>query len=397
MRDSKIKANIIKTLIFVSISVCLVIVTDLLILDNKRSAWKLASSYISMDDPDVNAYELREQHSSYMNGGIYIEPEMVVISRINSDIDSPPSIAEFEQDIVIVGEKIIDDEIIAFANIEPAVGVYIEPEVEVFTGIEPEVYINVEAKIDDTVISKSKDDYKYTEPKGAGMIAVIIDDMGVSLRSKQVEVLSGPLTLAYLPYADNLAERTRRASANGHELMLHMPMEPMNTKIDGGPKVLRGSLGNEEFIEVLEWGLSSFDGFVGLNNHMGSRLTKDKDAMQRLMSHLKGKDLFFIDSKTIGSSVAADTARDNGIPYAVRDVFIDHEISMEFLRSSLKKLEDVANRNGYAIAIGHPHKETIAALKEWLPTLEGKGLTLVPASKLIKHPIAAEAAAVAAN
>ena len=395
MRHSKIKTTIIKTLIFISISAFLIVLTDLLILDSKRSIWRLTNSYL-YDGSNIDVYALRKQHKSYMNDGIYIESGMVVSVHNNNIIDSPPSIAEFEQDIVIIGEDIKDTEIIELANIEPAIGVYNEPEIEIFTGIEPEIpNVDIAAKIEGITTAETKGNNSYTEPKGKGMVVIIIDDMGVNLRSKQVEVLSGPLTLSYLPYADNLEERTKRASANGHELMLHMPMEPMNGKMDGGPKVLSSSLGDAEFIEVLEWGLSSFEGFVGLNNHMGSRLTKDQDSMQRVMEHLKDKDLFFIDSRTIGSSVAATTAHSNGIPYAERDVFIDHEINMDFLRSSLKKLEDVANDKGYAIAIGHPHKETIAALKEWLPTLEGKGLTLVPVSRVIKYPVAAEA--VAAN
>ncbi len=228
---------------------------------------------------------------------------------------------------------------------------------------------------------------QYTSPKGRGQVVIIIDDMGVSLRSKLVEVMDGPLTLAYLPYAKDLPARTKRAKSNGHELMVHMPMEAMNRNLDGGPRVLRTDTSKQEFQETVEWGLSQFDGYVGVNNHMGSRLTRDKESMHRLMSKLKGRGLYFIDSKTIGSSVAAKTAREYGMSYAVRDVFLDHEINKEFVRNALKKLEAIAYKKGHAIAIGHPHKETIEVLKEWIPTLKDKGLTLVPASAVIKHPV----------
>ncbi len=200
--------------------------------------------------------------------------------------------------------------------------------------------------------------------------------------------MKGPLTLAYLPYANGLRERTKRAANNGHELMVHMPMEAMNTKLDGGPKVLRTTTSDQEFLEILDWGLSQFDGYVGINNHMGSRLTKDSNSMNKLMSIIKDRGIYFIDSKTIGSSVAGETAAEYGVPYAVRDVFLDHEISKGFVRGALKKLEGIAKKKGYAIAIGHPHKETIEVLKEWIPTLSDKGLTLVPASDVIKMPIA---------
>lgn len=215
-------------------------------------------------------------------------------------------------------------------------------------------------------------------------VAVIIDDMGVSpVSSARVENLPAPLTLAYLPYAKGLPERTAKAKARGHELMVHMPMQPMNSALDGGPAVLSVGQSDERFSEILNWGLSQFDGYVGVNNHMGSRLTKDPQAMQKVMRELARRDVYFIDSKTIGSSVAAQEAARAGLRYAVRDVFLDHEISDAFVAGALRQLEATARRKGYAIAIGHPHPQTIRALEAWLPTLAEKGIELVPASALV--------------
>lgn len=217
-------------------------------------------------------------------------------------------------------------------------------------------------------------------------IVIIIDDMGVSpAHSSRVENLPAPLTLAYLPYAKDLPARTKRAAANGHELMVHMPMQPMNTSIDGGPKVLKVGQGDEEFDAILEWGLSQFDGFVGVNNHMGSRLTKDSPSMKKVMAALAKRDVYFIDSKTIGSSVAAHEASSAGLQYAERDVFLDHVISDAFVANALQQMEVIARRKGYAIAIGHPHPQTIKALASWLPTLAEKGFDLVPASQVVKR------------
>lgn len=238
--------------------------------------------------------------------------------------------------------------------------------------------------------------YTYKKPVGGGRIAIIIDDMGLNLRSRLVELLPAPLTLAYLPYAKNLPEQTSRAQARGHELMVHMPMEAMNGSLDGGPRVLKVSQSQDDLRRTLNWGLSQFKGYVGMNNHMGSRLTSNEEAMQTVISTLKKRDLFFIDSRTIGSTVAADVAKDNGLAYAERDIFLDHEITPAFIRGALAKLEDKARSQGYAIAIGHPHKETIDALKEWLPTLKSKGLTLVPASSVLHVPVSSNDA-VASN
>ncbi len=435
MEKTKHKNTPLEKLVFVLIGLAFIVITDLFILGGivkVMDSYK-DSSYFSSP---VDIAALRTQHSSYMDEGIRIDETMLTQSfappRINESnlvIAGVVNAKVPDTNIPSIEELLLQEKVMEVANIEPAAGsakglkdsfskdrkeplvddsldmLLIEQEQAALREVkaqqqskEPvveevkdvtQVIYDLGVSVDKVLTENArltKASYEYSNPEGHGLIAIIIDDMGISLRSKQVEVLPYALTLSYLPYAKNLKERTKRAAANGHEIMLHMPMEPMNSKLDGGPKVLRTSQSEEEFIKTLEWGLSSFDGFVGLNNHMGSRLTKDKKSMQLLMDNLKGRSLFFIDSKTIGSSVAANVARDNGIAYASRDVFIDHEQTPEFLRDALAKLEKVAQDKGYAIAIGHPHKETIAALKEWLPTLEGKGLTLVPASKLVKYP-----------
>ena len=254
-----------------------------------------------------------------------------------------------------------------------------------------EVYTHAPVEVEEDKYPDDTDKGNYIKPEGTGKIAIIIDDMGVSLRSKLVEVLPGPLTLSYLPYAEDLKERVQRAHANGHELMVHMPMEPLNGNLDAGPHVLMTSQSEEDMLDTLDWGLTQFEGYDGINNHMGSRITADKEAMDKVMAVLKEKGLFFVDSRTINSSVAAQSARDAGIPYAVRDIFLDHEVTPEFIQNALKKLEDKASARGYAIAIAHPHKETIDALKDWIPSLEEKGLTLVPVNELLYRPVAEDA------
>jgi len=230
-----------------------------------------------------------------------------------------------------------------------------------------------------------KKTYDYTSPQGHGNVVIMIDDMGVSSHSRAVENLAGPLTLSFLPFGHDLQAQVNRARAQGHEIMLHMPMQAMKESGDGGPRVLKVNQSAAEFDATLNWGLNSFQGYVGVNNHMGSRLTQDNAAMQKIIEALKARGVYFVDSKTIGSSVAANVAAQNGLPYAVRDVFLDHEISKDFVRQQLSVLEGIAKRKGYAIAIGHPHPETIAVLKEWLPTLSQRGLTLVPASAVVKR------------
>ncbi|MCB1651383.1 MAG: divergent polysaccharide deacetylase family protein [Alphaproteobacteria bacterium] len=224
---------------------------------------------------------------------------------------------------------------------------------------------------------------KTTLTKPPYKIAIIIDDMGMDRkRSRAMVDLDPRLTLAFLPYAPDLGGITQDAKAQGHELMIHMPMQPTNPDLDIGSIGLRENMSEEEWGEQLDKAFAAFDGYAGLNNHMGSQLTQNPRAMQFVMEKLKDRGLFFIDSKTIAASVAADIAKESGAKMASRDVFLDHENTIGFVRGALAKTEKLALKNGFAIAIGHPKDATIEGLREWLPTLAAKQIEIVPASTL---------------
>ena len=211
--------------------------------------------------------------------------------------------------------------------------------------------------------------------------------MGMNRRlSRAVADLDARLTLAYLPYAPELSSLTEPARNSGHELIIHMPMEPMDGRIDTGPIALKDDMGRDEVAAMMEKAFESFDGFVGVNNHMGSRLTQNETAMGWVMEALDDRGLFYVDSKTIASSIAADAAREQGIDYAERDVFLDHEDSAAFVANALRKAERVALKKGYAIAIGHPKAVTVEGLRQWIPTLEARGFEIVPVSELLLTP-----------
>jgi polysaccharide deacetylase 2 family uncharacterized protein YibQ len=219
-----------------------------------------------------------------------------------------------------------------------------------------------------------------------GKVVIIIDDMGMSHKhSMDMINMDAPLTLAFLPYAPNLETMTQKARARGHELMIHMPMEPMKPGMDLGSISLLSSMDEAQMLEQLNKAFNSFEGYVGINNHMGSRLTQNEDAMRVVMKALAQRGLLFVDSKTINSSIAARVAAGYGLDHAERDVFLDHHETDEFVASALAQLEVIARRKGYAIAIGHPKAVTVNGLKKWLPTLEAKGLTLVPVSAVVRR------------
>lgn len=224
-------------------------------------------------------------------------------------------------------------------------------------------------------------------PAGAGKVVIIIDDMGMNVElSEQALNLPGPITLAFLPYAPDLGDITGRARAQGHELMIHMPMEPMNPDLDVGPIALLDDMDDAALHENLDKAFASFAGYVGVNNHMGSRLTQNEHAMNVVMEELVKRGLLFVDSKTIATSVAGAAAATHGLNFAERDVFLDHEATEEFVSQALAHLEKIAKTKGVAIAIGHPKVATIEGLKKWIPTLKDKGLELVPISAAVHPP-----------
>lgn len=226
--------------------------------------------------------------------------------------------------------------------------------------------------------------YKWAD--GKPRIVIIIDDMGLNRKySDAIADLPAPLTLAFLPYAEDLNNQTKRALQKGHELMIHTPMEPINPDLDMGPIALSTDMSIDQIKDVMnEQVLSAFSGYKGINNHMGSRLTQDKKRMRAIMKILKEHGLYFIDSKTIGNSQAASEAAKAGIAFAERHVFLDHYTTEKDVERALDQLERVARLNGVGIAIGHPKERTFNVLQKWLPRIESRGLVLVPAGEVVR-------------
>ena len=216
------------------------------------------------------------------------------------------------------------------------------------------------------------------------LVAIVIDDVGVDRpRSKRAWELPGPLTMSFLPYAKDLREQARAARARGHELMLHLPMEP-NGRNDPGPNALLVSLTDSELKQRVTAALDSFDGYVGVNNHMGSRFTTFRPGMETVLRQFKSRGLMFLDSRTTAQSVGDQAAQELGVPSIVRHVFLDDDESIDAVRRKLSDVEAVARRQGFVVAIGHPHEATLQALAEWLPTLQAKGMVLAPATAVLR-------------
>jgi len=224
----------------------------------------------------------------------------------------------------------------------------------------------------------------FTDLNSRPLVAIVIDDVGIDRpRSKRAWELPGPLTMSFLPYAKDLRDQARAARARGHELFLHLPMEPTG-RADPGPNALLVSLSDAEIKQRTAAALDSFDGYVGVNNHVGSRFTTFRPGMETVLRQFKGRGLMFLDSRTTAQSVGDQLAQEMGVPSIVRHVFLDDDESLESVRRKLAEAEAVARRQGFVVAIGHPHEATLQALGEWLPGLQAKGMALAPASAVLR-------------
>jgi uncharacterized protein len=216
-------------------------------------------------------------------------------------------------------------------------------------------------------------------------VAIIIDDLGYDpyIAKKFVE-LEPNLTFSVIPHTPFQKKVAETIRKNGGELMLHMPMEPNEyPNIDPGPGVLLTTMKPDQLIAQLKENLETISDAKGINGHMGSKLTANSEQMYQIFTILKQRNLYFVDSLTTPDSVCKPSATLLKIPFAQRDVFIDHFQEPEFMRNQVHRLIQTAKKNGEAIGIAHPHKATLKILEQMMPEIK-KQVDLVPASLLVK-------------
>jgi polysaccharide deacetylase 2 family uncharacterized protein YibQ len=203
-------------------------------------------------------------------------------------------------------------------------------------------------------------------------VAIIIDDVGYDRKMAEgFLALDIPLTFSVLPMGTFNTSIIDKAIEKDVEIMLHLPMEPGNyPSVNPGPGALLSSMSPDELIAQLNANLDRVPSVKGVNNHMGSKLTASSEQMRQIFTILKKRELFFVDSRTSADTLCRPSAELLHLPFAERDVFIDHEQTPAFIRKQLKLLIERAKRQGYAIGIAHPHPVTLKVLKEMLPELK---------------------------
>ncbi len=217
-----------------------------------------------------------------------------------------------------------------------------------------------------------------------GRVAIVIDDVGYDDKvfRKFIE-LGVPVTFSILPgerYSKYIAREARQLK---YEVMLHLPMEPHGSWSNPGERAILSKMSREEMLRQLSQDLDAVPYVSGVNNHMGSLLTEDSNAMQVVLEEIHKRGLFFLDSRTSPRTVAYSVAKSFGIKSESRDVFLDNNADIGYIKGQIDKAIRIAKKNGEATAIGHAKLETAAAIREKLPDFEREGIELVAVSRVL--------------
>ena len=215
-------------------------------------------------------------------------------------------------------------------------------------------------------------------------IAIIIDDIGFSRSQAQRFLdLKAPITFAVLPKLKRSFELAEKIHARGHEILLHQPMEAHNSHLSPGPGALYVGYGPEKIARLIRENIAGVPYALGVNNHMGSRLTECREEINQVLNVIENQSLSFVDSITSSRSIAYQEANRRGIPSAFRNIFLDNFRNEDYIINQLRILEEEGRKTGRAVGIGHPFPETARAISRFL---SGGGLSesLVPISAVLK-------------
>jgi len=216
-------------------------------------------------------------------------------------------------------------------------------------------------------------------PTGKAYMSIIIDDLGQSTeRDSRTLALPGPVTMAIMPDTPHATNFARQAHKAGKTVILHMPMDPAT-----GPYAWHPGIAIEELARRLDAALAKVPYAAGINNHMGSRMTAQREPMAWLMGELQQRHLFFVDSRTSAATVAAAEAQRIGLAHVSRDVFLDDVRTTEAITGQLQQGIALARKQGSAVLIGHPYPQTLEVLERALPQLKGQGIELIRLSQMI--------------
>lgn len=218
-----------------------------------------------------------------------------------------------------------------------------------------------------------------------GKMAIIIDDFGYNKESiNAFAAISRPLTFAVIPYRPFSNEAAAKGLSSGHQVILHLPMEPLSQGAQSEELTVTVNMSDGEIQDMVKKAIQSVPGLIGVNNHQGSRATGDRRVMKTVFGVLKAQNLFFVDSRTNSQSIAAETARQMGLQTGENELFLDNTDEVSAVKAKLRAAQDMAIKHGSVTVIGHARINTALAVSEMIPELEEKGIQLVFVSALLK-------------
>ena len=219
-------------------------------------------------------------------------------------------------------------------------------------------------------------------------IAIVISGLGIGSKSTLDAVsLPGPVTLALAPYGNDLERVAAHARAQGHELLLQLPMEPFDyPDNDPGPQTLLTSLAPEQNIDRMHWMMSRFQGYVGVANYMGSRFTASDTAFAPVLREVSKRGLMYLDDGASPRSLAGQIAGANNLPFAKAAVVIDAVPTPDEIDRELAKLENMARDGGVAVGVASALPVSLARIAKWAKSAESHGFLLVPISAAVARP-----------
>lgn len=218
----------------------------------------------------------------------------------------------------------------------------------------------------------------------ASKVAIVIDDIGYKHSDLKLLALDAPLTFAILPHTPMGYEYAYKAAKNQKEVLIHLPMQADDNNHLLGAGALLTKMDKLEYQRTLLSAMEDIPFAVGINNHMGSLLTRMEQPMAWTMELLRQHNMFFLDSKTTKQSKVSQVAQHYGVDSVERSVFLDNVREPKSIRWQFKRLIKLAKQNGHAVAIGHPYPETYQVLKQLLPQLRHLGIEVVPLSSLVE-------------
>ncbi len=224
-----------------------------------------------------------------------------------------------------------------------------------------------------------------TSKKVKGKIALIIDDFGYFDNDLSDSFFNLPkeITFSVIPGHQFSKILARKIDKLNHNLLIHLPMEPIDYKGDEKQYIIMTEMNSYEIENRIDKAINDLPQAIGINNHMGSKSTSDLVTMNKVANTIKNKDLLFVDSFTFKNSIAYKVMKKHDIPTAKRDIFIDNENDSEYISQQIDKLVQLAIKNGKAIGIGHGRKNTLLMLQKKIPDIISNGIVLVSISEYL--------------